>query len=191
MDGYFSNEELKQFHFKSCGENVLISRKASLYLTEQMSFGSNIRIDDFCSFVGDVTVGDYAHFAPYTMVHGTAGGRIVFKDYTGVSSYVAFYAGDDDYSGNALFSPMWDKKYLNVHTATITVERYVLIGCKCLILPGAYLAEGISMGAMSILSKPTEPWGIYAGIPCRRVKERSKKLIELVDQALAEKQQNQ
>ena len=34
------------------------------------------------------------------------------------------------------------------------------------------------MGSMSLVNRSAEPWGIYVGIPARRVKERSRKLLE-------------
>jgi galactoside O-acetyltransferase len=35
---------------------------------------------------------------------------------------------------------------------------------------------------MSLVNRSTQPWGIYVGIPARRVKERSKELLELCAQ---------
>ena len=34
------------------------------------------------------------------------------------------------------------------------------------------------MGAMSLINHNIEPWTINVGIPCRKVKERSRKLLE-------------
>ena len=31
---------------------------------------------------------------------------------------------------------------------------------------------------MSLVNRSAEPWGVYVGIPARRVKERSRKLLE-------------
>jgi acetyltransferase-like isoleucine patch superfamily enzyme len=32
---------------------------------------------------------------------------------------------------------------------------------------------------MSMVTKSTDPWGMYVGIPAKRVKERRKELLEL------------
>ena len=32
---------------------------------------------------------------------------------------------------------------------------------------------------MSLINRSTEPWGIYAGVPARRIRERSRELLEL------------
>ena len=55
----------------------------------------------------------------------------------------------------------------------------MIVGSGCTILPGVTLAEGTAVGAMSLCKQSTEPWGIYAGIPARRIKERSRELLKL------------
>lgn len=58
MSGFYSKEELEAMHFKSLGKNVSISRKASLYHTEEMEIGNNVRIEDFCVLNGNITIGN-------------------------------------------------------------------------------------------------------------------------------------
>ena len=65
------------------------------------------------------------------------------------------------------------------------VEKPVEIGAHCIIgtgstlLPGVTLGEGCSVGAMSLINKSLPAWGIYAGIPARLLRPRSRKLLEL------------
>jgi acetyltransferase-like isoleucine patch superfamily enzyme len=44
---------------------------------------------------------------------------------------------------------------------------------------------------MSLVQKELLPWGIYVGIPCKRLKERKKGLLELEKQFLKEQIENQ
>jgi acetyltransferase-like isoleucine patch superfamily enzyme len=53
-------------------------------------------------------------------------------------------------------------------------------------MPGANIAEGCSVGAMSMVNKKTTPWGIYVGIPAKRVKERNKEVLKLEKKFLME-----
>jgi acetyltransferase-like isoleucine patch superfamily enzyme len=39
---------------------------------------------------------------------------------------------------------------------------------------------------MSLITGDLEPWGVYVGIPAKRIKERKKDLLELEKQLLAE-----
>ena len=47
---YLDEIQLKEMGFKSVGENVKISDKASFYGCDNISIGNNVRIDDFCVF---------------------------------------------------------------------------------------------------------------------------------------------
>ena len=46
------------------------------------------------------------------------------------------------------------------------------------------MAEGCSLGAMSMLTKSTEPWTMYFGIPAKKLKPRKKDMLELEKQYL-------
>ena len=178
MEGYYSAEELKTLGLKSVGERVLISKKASIYTPSKISIGHDVRIDDFCLLVGNITLGNYIHLAPYVSLHGTGEGSVTMKDFSGLSAYTTVYASSDDYSGNSITNPMAGAEFERLISSDIVIEKHVIVGLHSVILPHAYLAEGVALGAMSLLSKPTEPWGVYVGIPCRRIKERLKDCLE-------------
>ncbi|MNE53086.1 dTDP-4-amino-4,6-dideoxy-D-glucose acyltransferase [compost metagenome] len=59
------------------------------------------------------------------------------------------------------------------------LQRHVIVGASAVIFPGVIVAQGCSIGAMSLVTKSTDPWGIYTGVPARRVKERSQALLAL------------
>ncbi len=184
MNGYYSEEELKSFGFKSVGKNVFISKKASIYTPNKISISHDVRIDDFCFLVGDVTIGNFVHLAPYASIHGTGGGTVTLKDFSGLSSYCTIYSGSDDYSGEVMTNPMVDGEFKKEKFSDVVLERHAVVGLHSVILPGAYIAEGCALGAMCMLSKPTDPWGIYTGIQAKRVKERSKNILKLEQEFL-------
>ena len=43
---------------------------------------------------------------------------------------------------------------------------------KCYIGPGVNIAQGCVIGACTVLTKNTTAWGVFAGNPARRIKER-------------------
>ncbi len=179
MLGYYSEDELQEFGFKTCGANVLISKKASIYLPHKISIGHDVRIDDFCLLVGDITIGNYVHIAPYSSIHGTGGGTVVLKDFSGIGSYTGIYAGTDDLGGSGLTNPMAGAKFEHIISSDIILEKYSTTAAQCLILPNAYLAEGSVLGAKALLNRTTEPWGIYLGNPARRFKDRPQDAKEI------------
>lgn len=178
MSSFYSDEELKETGFKAIGKNVLISKKSSIYGAENISIGSNVRIDDFCIITGRITIGNYIHIAAYTALYGGNKG-IVINDFANLSSRISVYSISDDYSGNTMTNPMIPDKYKAIKSEQVVIERHVIIGSGCVILPGTVLKEGSSFGAMTFINKSSEPWSINVGIPSHKIKSRSKKLLEL------------
>lgn len=85
-----------------------------------------------------------------------------------------------------MVSPLVPSTYKCEHFAPVLLERQVIVGTNAIILPGVTVAEGCAIGAMALVTKSTEPWGVYIGIPARRVKARKKDLLELEAKFLQE-----
>lgn len=185
MNSFYTTAELKELGLARFGDNVLISRKSSIYGAENISIGNNVRIDDFCILSGRITIGSFVHIAAYTALFaGTEG--IFIDDFSGFSSKIVVYAVSDDYSGETMSNPMIPAKFKKTTNKPVRIGRHVLIGASCVILPGAILSEGSSFGAMTLIDHESEPWSINAGIPFRKIKNRSKKLLELEKQFIEE-----
>lgn len=178
MNSFYSEEELKEIGFKSVGSNVLISKKCSIYGAQNICIGSNVRIDDFCILSGKIEIGNHVHIAAGVMLFGGEYG-IVLEDFAGISSRCAVYAASDDYSGEALTNPTIPDEYRNVIGGAVIFKKHSLVGSGCTVLPNVTVGEGTSVGSMSLVNKTLDAWGIYVGIPCRRVKDRSKRILEL------------
>lgn len=178
MNSFFSVDELKLLGFASIGENVLISRFARFYGTEQMTIGDNVRIDDFCVLSGNVKLGSNIHISAYSALYGSFG--IELEDYSGISARTTIYSAVDDFSGNYLIGPMVDKELTNIIGGNVLLSKYTQIGAGCVVLPNLVISEGSVVGAMSLVNKSLESWGIYAGIPAKRLKDRSKQLLNLI-----------
>lgn len=175
---FYTEEELKDIGFKSVGKNVLVSKKASLYGAENISIGNHVRIDDFCLLSGNITLGDYIHIAVNCSLFGGNAG-IVMEDFSSISSRSVIYAESDDYSGEALTNPTVPKELSSVISEKVTLEKHVIIGSGSTILPGVTVKIGTAVGSMSLVNKSLDEWGIYVGIPCKKIKERSKNLLNL------------
>lgn len=177
---FISTDALINMGFKSVGENVLISDKASIYNCENISIGNNVRIDDFCLISageGGIEIGNYVHIAAFCSLIGAA--KIELKDFSGLSSRVTVYSSSDDYSGSWLTNPTVPSEYTNVTHEDVVIGRHVIIGSGSVLLPGVELHEGVAVGALSLVSKDCEEFGVYFGIPARRLKERKKGMSEL------------
>lgn len=178
MNSFYTSRELKELGLASFGENVLISRKASIYGAENIIIGDNVRIDDFCILSGNIKIGNYIHIASYTALYGGNKG-IFIHDFAGISSRTIIYSSTDDYSGGSMTNPMLPDKFRNVQSEQVIIEKHVIIGSGCVVLPGVVLKVGSSFGAMSLINRSSEPWSINAGIPSKKIKDRSRKILDL------------
>lgn len=179
ITSFYKEEELKQLGLKSYGKNVLISRKCSIYSPYNISIGNNVRIDDFCILSGNITLRNYVHISAYCALYGGESG-IEFMDYSGISARGTIYAESDDFSGNSMTNPMLPTEKRNVIKGKVIVEEYVQIGAHSIVMPNVIIRQGCAIGAMSLVNHSLDEWGIYASVPAKRIKERSRKLLDLI-----------
>lgn len=177
QNSFYSMEELKDMGFKSIGADLSISKKASFYGVENISIGSHVRIDDFCILSGKISIGDYIHIAAYSALYGSDAG-IQINEFANISSRVCIYAVTDDYSGESMTSPMIPDEYKNLQKAPVYIGRHAIIGSGSVVLPGSEIGEGCAVGSLSLIKNALDAWWIYAGIPAKKLKERSKGLLE-------------
>lgn len=174
---FLTQKELEKIGFKKVGRNVLISKHSSIYSPHEISIGDNVRIDDFCILSGKINVGSFIHISAYSALYGKYG--IYMKDFSGVSPRVTIFSASDDFSGHFLIGPMVPNNFTNVTGGTVIINKFCQIGAGCIILPNVKIGEGTAVGAMSLITKNLSAWSIYAGIPAKYLKSRSKYLSKL------------
>ena len=182
---YYKREELESMGFKYLGPNVKVSEKASIYNCDRIEIGDNSRIDDFCVISGRVVIGAYVHIAPFCLIAGGEKG-IFMGDFSGLAYHAQVFSQSDDYLGSSLTNPTVPDVYKKETKKSVSIGRHVIVGAGAIIMPGADLADGCSVGALSLVRKKTAPWGVYAGNPARRIMERKKDLLELEARFLSE-----
>ena len=178
--GYWETDDLIRYGFKSVGNNVRVSKKCTILGHENISFGDNVRVDDFTLMTaigGYIHVGSYVHIAAYVYLAGRGG--IIIGDFAGLSHGTRVYSATDDYSGNFLTNPTIPKQYLNIQIGLVDIGRHALLGSGTIVLPDCTIGEGTATGALSLVTKTLAPWGIYVGQPAKLIKPRSKKLLEM------------
>lgn len=177
---FYSREELSALGLAKFGEDVLISRKASIYSPGTISLGNHVRIDDFTVLSGGagIAVGDYVHISCFSALYG--GGGIVVGSHVAISSRCAIYSVSDDYSGKSLTNstvPAAFKPGLEVQP--VKLEDHVIMGTNSTILPGVTLGEGVALGAHTLVIQDCAAWTILVGSPARVLRERSREAKEL------------
>ncbi len=184
MTSFYSRDELSELGLKSIGSNVYISRKSSIYSAFNISIGDNVRIDDFCILSGHIELGSYIHIAAYTALYGGTEGIFV-SDFANLSSRICIYSVNDDYSGKTMTNPMVPNEYKNIENKPVYIGKHAIIGSTSVVLPGVKIAEGSSFGSFSFINRDSEPWSINAGIPFKKLRSRSKELLDLEQELLS------
>ncbi len=179
MLSFYSEAELNQIGFKELGKNVLLSRKASFYRASEITIGSNSRVDDFCVITGKVDIGKYCHIAPQSIVSGGQKHSVKLHDFSTLAYRVTVFSRSDDYSGEFLTGSVVDKSKVNNFESEVNIQAFSILGTGCVIMPGVTISEGCAIGAMTLVRSSTQPWSIYAGIPARLIKPRSKNCLDL------------
>lgn len=177
--GYYDENDLLEFGFKSVGRNVRVAKNCTIIGNNNISIGDNVRIDGYSTIVaagGYVTLGSYVHIGGYAHISGGAG--VVLEDFSGLSQGVRIYSKSDDYSGACLTNPTVPSHYLKVVSGSVTLSRHVIVGSGTVILPKVTIGEGSSVGALSVVTKSLDEWGVFVGSPAKRLKSRSRQLLE-------------
>ena len=191
MGTFYTPEELKELGIKEFGENVKISRNAMLYHPEKLVLGHDVRIDDFTVISGNVRLHNYVHLSQFCGLYGDEAG-IEIEDYTAVAAKCSIYAVSDDYVGPSVPTPMVPMKYkTTMIKEPVHIGKYSILGVNTVVLPGVTIGEGTTVGAMSLCNKNLDTCSVYAGIPARKLKDRDKKVADLVKEFEGERSETE
>lgn len=61
-------------------------------------------------------------------------------------------------------------------SAPVVIEDFAWISCRTVVLPGRRIGKGAVVAAGAVVTKDVEPYSIVAGVPAKKIGERSKDL---------------
>ncbi|MDQ4629260.1 acyltransferase [Janthinobacterium lividum] len=177
--GYYTQDDLQHAGFRHVGNNVRVAKNCVIVGMENISLGNNVRIDGYSTLVaaggGHIRIGNHVHIGGYCFLSGAAG--ITLDDFSGLSQGVRLYSKTDDYSGASLTNPTVPEEFTNCKSGPVHLGRHVIVGSGSVLLPDITVGEGVAVGALSLVTKSLESWGIYAGTPAKRLKNRARDLL--------------
>lgn len=182
---YYSRKELIELGFKYLGKDVKVSKNASIYDHHLIEIDDFSRIDDFCLLSGKVRIGKYCHITPMCLIAGGNLG-VCLDDFVTLAYGVKLFSQSDDYSGLTMTNSLIPKEYKNEKFAKVVIKKHSILGANSTVLPGVTINEGCAIGAMTLVTKSLDSWGIYTGVPAKRIRTRSRKL-EVLEQEFLEK----
>lgn len=178
LSGYYTSDDLRAAGIGAVGRNVRLHRNLNVYRLDNLFLGDDVVIDAYVSLIasGEIRIGSNVHIASYCHLSGGAG--IELMDFSGLSQGTRVYSQNDDYSGEWLTGPTVPPDLRRVARGKVTLGRHVVVGANAIVLPGVTIGEGSAVGALSLVNASLPPWGLYAGIPARKIRDRSKHLLD-------------
>lgn len=152
------------------GKSLIIEKNVSL----NIMYGGTITIGDHCelrrgvqllSYGGNIIIGHNSSINPYTLVYGQ--GNISIGNYVRIAAHCTLIPSNHVFADISV--PICKQGLLN---RGIVIEDDVWIGTGVRVLDGVVIATGCIIGAGSVVTHSTEPYGIYVGIPARKIKSR-------------------
>lgn len=178
--GYYNNDELIGFGFAKLGPNTRIARNCTIIGIERIEIAGDVRIDGPTTIIvgssSRLRIGRFIHISGGC--HISAAEEVDLDDFSGLSQGVRIFSATDDYSGESLTNPMVPAFFKSVYAAPIHIGRHVIVGAGTVILPGANIREGSAVGALSLVNRPLDAWGVFAGNPIRFIRPRARTLLE-------------
>ena len=134
---------------------------------ELLSINSNINSSKVYPSI-DCLVGreDAAHIPAFSH-------PVCFKEKVVIGPRLSIITGDHKMNAVGKYmADVTDEEKDEENDQDVIIEKDVWIGANVTILKGVTVAEGCVIGAGTVLTKSTHPYGIYVGVPGRRVSER-------------------
>lgn len=113
-----------------------------------------------------VEVGHHSHFAPNCVLYGSGG--LTFGPYCNLAAHCVFATVGHDQKVRE--KPM---SLVPGVSGPITLVEDVWVAANSTICAGVTIAKGCIIGANSVVTRDTEPMGLYVGVPARRLRDRS------------------
>jgi acetyltransferase-like isoleucine patch superfamily enzyme len=119
------------------------------------------------SYVSDAHILPFSHIGPRSSIGG-------FEHPHERVSQSSFFWGQNTFFWQGKESAPIPAQNSKPETKKTTLEADVWIGANCVVKAGIRLRTGSVIGAGSVLTKDTEPYGIYVGNPAKLIKHRFK-----------------
>jgi acetyltransferase-like isoleucine patch superfamily enzyme len=117
---------------------------------------------------GFVEIEHHTHFAPGCVLYGQGG--LTIGPYCNIAAHcVLATVGHDPLIRDG--KPMAEPPYI---ARPIILEEDVWLGANVTVTSGVKIARGCIIGANAVVNRSTEPWGLYCGVPARRIKDRKR-----------------
>lgn len=136
--------------------------------------GVNTKVGAGCELkpLKNISVGNYVEIGPRALFWTTRA-NIIIKNHVIFRPNVTIITGDHPTNivGKYIMDISDDEKPMECDS-DVVIEDDVWIGCNATILKGVHIQTGTIIAAGSVVTTSTDPYGIYGGVPAKKIKER-------------------
>ena len=166
-------------NLSATGGDVFVSANVEIRRPHLVRLGSHIAIDSGFYCTTAAVLGDYIHIGPYVTVIGGPRAALKMAGFNTIGAGSRLLCASDEFLGAGLVGMAPDEFRDVVRVAPIELDFFASTGTNVVIHPGVTLAEGSVVGSCSLVTRSTEPWTIYRGVPAKPWKDRPRsKMIE-------------
>ncbi len=188
---------MNKHRFKFLSKECTVSRKATIYGHAGISIGNGVIIHDYAILrctswrllhktKGEIIIGDNTIIQPYSYLHSDSGKISIGRDcsvnpfslFSGTGNLII---GNDVRIGAGTYIFTNDHYYDRIDIPVtkqgnslkgVTIEDGVMIGAGTRIMDGVTIRKGCFIGSGCVVTHSTEPYGVYVGVPARKIKSR-------------------
>ncbi|MAX27191.1 MAG: hypothetical protein CMJ19_22065 [Phycisphaeraceae bacterium] len=168
MQGFHLHEQLRVGRIGdhvTIYPNVFIQGIGELIIDDHVTLYPGVYLSIGRGEKSFIHIGHHSHCAPYAALYGHGGLEI--GPYCNIAAHTVFATvGHNHHIVNC---PMAQAPGV---IGPITLEQDIWIGANATILANTRIAQGCVIGANAVLTKDTQPRGVYMGVPAKRVKDR-------------------
>ncbi|RWU08706.1 acyltransferase [Pedobacter chitinilyticus] len=118
------------------------------------------------TYGGKITIGNNCSINPYTIIYGHGNGVEIGSNVL-IAGHCMIIPSNHNFRDN--------KVPINQQGSTsrgIKIENDVWLGTGVKVLDGVTIAKGCIIAAGAVVTKSTEAYGIYMGVPAKKTKSR-------------------
>ena len=130
----------------------------------KIGVGTKINMKLYTLYTKGISIGKWCHINQSCFIDGR--GSVTIGNNVSISHYVKIVTGSHDVSDSA-FSGTFKE---------IIIKDNVWIGIGAIVLQGVEIGEGAVVCAGAVVTKNVNPYEIVAGVPAKKIGERTKNL---------------
>jgi len=166
MTGFRILHQISKLRF---GNKVEFYPNCIVYGTGRFTLGDNVMFypNQFISLgpeTGFIDVGHTSHFAPGCSLYGHGG--LTVGPHCNIAANVVLATVQHDPVNRGV--PMSQTQ----ESGPIVLEEDIWIGANAVVTSNVKIAKGCIIGAGAVVTRDTEPNGVYLGVPAKRVGDR-------------------